>query len=157
MGNLGSGKTTIAKLLASQPPDGELWQRLVIDNFRSPNRTEYEARQMLLDAVNRAKGDIIYETTCSNLIHPKVMKAITARFSEVIRVKLHITQASSLARANGQSPWLVEHQISFTHIQTYLNGEWSDMYFDAETESAEDIAEKIKTGIITYFNSNFTC
>lgn len=146
MGNLAAGKSTVGSSVDN-------WQQIVIDNFRSKNHTEHQARQLLLDAVNRANGNIIYETTTANLIHPKVMKAIQNRFSEIIKVKLHISQAESQRRCEARpyQTWLISHENSFQTIQQYLNREWSDLFFNTETTTPEEI----KTGIITYVNTNF--
>lgn len=153
MGNLGAGKSTIGRLF-----EAEGWCRIVIDDFRSPPtpkggvdfEQEYLARNAMLAVIHAAKGDIVYETTTANQVHPKVLKALEMKRMQTVRVRLLVSEAESLKRVSqrgGNAHYTKTHAESFGYIERKLNADWADLVFDSEQMGVEEIKGKIATFI----------
>jgi dephospho-CoA kinase len=145
MGNLGAGKSTLGRLF-----EAEGWCRIVIDDFRPPSlkggaidfEQEYLARNALLAAIHAAKGDIVYETTTANQVHPKVLKAIETKRVQVTRVRLLVSEVESLKRVSQRGEnvhYTKTHAESYGYIERKLNADWADLVFDSERMGVEEI------------------
>lgn len=147
MGNLGAGKSTIGKMF-----EAEGCCRIVIDEFRAktPNplekgaffENEYLARNAMLAAIHAAKGDIVYETTTANQVHPKVLKALEMKRMQMIRVRLLVSEVESLNRVSqrvGNAYYTKTHAESFGYIERRLNSDWADVVLDSERMGVEEI------------------
>jgi ABC-type molybdenum transport system ATPase subunit/photorepair protein PhrA len=160
MGNIGAGKSTVAKML-----EAEGWSRIVIDDFRNQRtlavttdrssvgsvggvfENEYLARNGMLAALRNAKVDFVYETTTANLIHAKAMLAIEAKKCRVVRVMLIVSEAESKRRIDARgvaSPFAKPHEESFAYMNEALKKEWADAIFDTEMMEECVIFDKIK-------------
>lgn len=153
MGNLGAGKSTLGRLF-----EAEGWCRIVIDDFRASAplshqngfENEYLARNAMLAAIHAAKGDIVYETTTANQVHPKVLKALEMRRMQMTRVRLLVSEAESLKRVSqrgGNAHYTKMHAESFGYIERKLNADWADLVFDSERMGVAEIKGKIATFI----------
>lgn len=145
MGNLGAGKSTIGKMF-----EAEGWCRIVIDDFRSPPtpkggvdfEQEYLARNAMLAAIHAAKGNIVYETTTANQVHPKVMKALETKRMRMTRVRLLVSEVESFKRVSqrsGNGHYTKTHAESFGYIERKLNADWADVVLDSERMGAEEM------------------
>lgn len=162
IGNLGAGKSTLGRLF-----EAEGWCRIVIDEFRAPQperRTapkgelssgnffeqEYLARNAMLAAIHAAKGDIVYETTTANQVHPKVLKALEMKRMQMTRVWLLVSEVESLKRVSqrvGNVHYTKTHAESFGYIERKLNADWADAVFDSERMGVEEIFFELKSRI----------
>lgn len=141
IGNLGAGKSAVAKELGLQS--------VVIDNYRRVTENEYQARQLMVKDIHKlamARQNFIYETTGANQVHYKAMRAIKAYDIRELRVLLYVSEAESYRRcvSRGRSaPFGKDHTDSYLYIAKRFKNEWGDLFFDTEKVTVDEIVKAI--------------